>query len=133
MTNAQQSGRDGPCPRREVDARLDDIVREHGVRILWAIESGSRALEFPSPDSDFDCRFFSARAPADHARLFPPRDMIETPLTETLDVNGWDVGKATRLLLNGNAVVVEWQTSPIVYRGDPGFPTAPSCKPFPSG
>ena len=61
--------------------------------------------------------------PAPDAYLSPwqPRDVIETPLEGELDVNGWDLGKALKLLLKGNAVVIEWLTSPIVYRGDPAF------------
>lgn len=105
----------------EVDARLDSVVAEHDVRILWAIESGSRAWGFPSPDSDFDCRFLFVRRSRDYLRLFPLRDVIETPLTTVLDVNGWDLAKAIKLMLNGNAVIVEWLTSPIVYRGDAAF------------
>ncbi len=54
--------------------------------------------------------------------LWPQRgDVIETPLDGLLDVNGWDVGKALRLIVKGNAVAIEWLRSPIVYRGDPVF------------
>jgi len=38
-----------------------------------------------------------------------------------LDVNGWDLGKALKLLLKGNAVIVEWLKSPIAYGVDAGF------------
>jgi uncharacterized protein len=48
-----------------IDARLDQICREHGVSIPLAIESGSRAGGFPSPDSDYDCRFVFVR-PINH-------------------------------------------------------------------
>ena len=104
-----------------VDRLLADIRLVEGVHLPWAIESGSRAWGFPSPDSDYDCRFLYVR-PADHAlSLWPRRDVIETPLVGDMDVNGWDLSKALRLLLKGNAVVVEWLTSPIVYSGDPVF------------
>ncbi len=43
------------------------------------------------------------------------------PLSGDLDVNGWDVAKALRLMLKGNAVVLEWLRSPIAYRCDPAF------------
>ncbi len=49
---------------------------------------------------------------------WPKRDVIETPLEGDLDVNGWELGKTIKLLLKGNAVVIEWLTSPIIYRGD---------------
>jgi predicted nucleotidyltransferase len=105
-----------------IDARLNSLVDEH-VDVLLAIESGSRAWGFPSPDSDYDCRFIYARRRDDYLKLFPPRDVIEFPLGDALDVNGWDLGKALRLLLKGNSVVIEWLTSPFVYAGDAGFRT----------
>jgi predicted nucleotidyltransferase len=104
-----------------IDVRLDGIAREHGVSIPLAIESGSRAWGFPSPDSDYDCRFVFVRPPEHYMTLFPLRDVIETPLTEVFDVNGWDIAKALKLLLSGNAVIVEWLTSPIIYRADAAF------------
>lgn len=105
----------------DIDARLETVEREHGVEILLAIESGSRAWGFPSPDSDYDCRFVFIRPQQDYLTLFPKRDVIETPLTEVFDVNGWDLAKALKLLHAGNAVIVEWLTSPIVYRANPHF------------
>ncbi|MFY0409040.1 DNA polymerase beta superfamily protein [Solicola sp. PLA-1-18] len=105
----------------QVDARLAGVVAEHGVRVPWAIESGSRAWGFPSPDSDYDCRFLYVRPTRDYLTCWPPRDVIETPLDAVLDVNGWDVQKAVQLLLRGNATVTEWLRSPIVYDGDSAF------------
>lgn len=105
----------------EIDARLDAIARDEPVTLGLAIESGSRAWGFPSPDSDYDCRFVFIRPRQHYLSLFAKRDVIETPMTGILDVNGWDLAKALRLLLNGNAVVVEWLMSPIVYRADTAF------------
>lgn len=104
-----------------IDARLDDVATSHGVRVGWAIESGSRAWGFPSPDSDYDCRFLYLRPIADHLTPWPARDVIETPLDAVLDVSGWDLRKAVALLVDGNATVVEWLASPIVYRGEEGL------------
>ena len=79
-----------------IQARLDEVERDHGVRVLWAVESGSRAWGFPSPDSDYDCRFFYVRRHDDYLSPWRPRDVIETPLDDVLDVNGWDLIKAIR-------------------------------------
>lgn len=110
-----------PTVAAEIDNRLDRVSAEHAVVVPWAIESGSRAWGFPSPDSDYDCRFIFIRPATDYLSLWQKRDVIETPLDKVFDVNGWDLAKALRLLLKGNAVVVEWLRSPIVYRGDPEF------------
>jgi predicted nucleotidyltransferase len=99
-----------------VDSALAAIRQEHGVRIPLAIESGSRAWGFPSPDSDYDCRFLFVRPAEELVTLWLPRDVIELPLSSELDINGWDLRKALTLLLKGNAVVLEWLTSPIVSR-----------------
>jgi predicted nucleotidyltransferase len=107
-----------PSVVAQIDQRLDGVERDDGVRILWAIESGSRAWGFPSPDSDYDCRFLYVRPVDEYLELRRRRDVIETPLDHILDVNGWDLRKALGLLVKGNATVGEWLRSPIVYRGD---------------
>lgn len=104
-----------------IDARLDKICLDHGVSIPLAIESGSRAWGFPSPDSDYDCRFVFVRPIEQHLSPWLRRDVIETPLEGEFDVNGWDLSKAIKLLLKGNAVIIEWLLSPIVYRGQTWF------------
>ena len=104
-----------------VDARLAGVERDESVGILWAIESGSRAWGFPSPDSDYDCRFFYLRSRDSYLSPWPARDVIETPLDKIFDVNGWDLAKALRLLVKGNATVTEWLRSPIVYSGSELF------------
>ena len=104
-----------------IDALLDRIADEHRVFLPLAIESGSRAWGFSSPDSDYDCRFVFVRRVAAHVTPWPARDVIEFPPEDDLDANGWDLGKALRLLLKGNAVVVEWLRSPVVYRGQAWF------------
>lgn len=105
----------------EIDARLASVAEEFDVTVLLAIESGSRAWGFPSPDSDYDCRFIYVRRPESYLSLWPVRDVIETPLDKVFDVNGWDVAKALQLLVKGNATVIEWLRSPIVYAGDELF------------
>ncbi|QJW36673.1 DNA polymerase beta superfamily protein [Cellulosimicrobium protaetiae] len=110
-----------PAVVRRVDARLDRVVRDERVAIPLAVESGSRAWGFPSPDSDYDCRFVHVRSQADYLDPWPRRDVVETPLDAVLDVNGWDLLKAVRLLVRGNATLLEWLRSPIVYRADVAF------------
>lgn len=101
-----------------IDERLAAIEREHKVRIVLAVESGSRAWGFPSPDSDYDCRFIFIRRLNEYLSPWQRRDVVEVPLEGVLDINGWELGKALKLALKGNAVVIEWLQSPTVYGGD---------------
>ncbi|HUL09384.1 MAG TPA: nucleotidyltransferase domain-containing protein [Candidatus Acidoferrum sp.] len=102
-----------------VRRKLAEIERAQGVRILFAVESGSRAWGFPSPDSDYDVRFVY-RHPRDwYLSLVERRDVIEVPLdADDHDISGWDIRKAMQLLLRSNPPLYEWLVSPIVYRED---------------
>jgi len=44
----------------QIQTELRTVEREHGVRVLLAVESGSRAWGFASRDSDYDVRFIYA-------------------------------------------------------------------------
>lgn len=102
--------------RSAIDAEISRIEREENVRILFAIESGSRAWGFPSPDSDYDVRFVYARPVDWYLTIAPGRDVIERPITDELDISGWDIKKALGLLIKPNPVMLEWLSSPIHYR-----------------
>lgn len=43
--------------RELIVRKLRQIEKEYNVRVLLAVESGSRAWGFASPDSDYDVRF----------------------------------------------------------------------------
>lgn len=105
----------------EIVRKLDEIEAAEHVRILYAAESGSRAWGFASKDSDYDVRFIYVRRQSDYLRLNPVRDVIEWQLDEVLDINGWDVSKALRLLHASNPTLFEWCQSPIVYRRLPAW------------
>lgn len=47
----------------EIHSRIQGAEREHGVRVRLALESGSRAWGFESPNSDLDTRFIDAGQP----------------------------------------------------------------------
>jgi len=96
--------------------KLDEIEKTENVRIIHAVESGSRAWGFPSPDSDYDVRFIYIRPLEYYLRLEKNRDVIEYQLDKTLDINGWDLQKALRLLYKSNPTLFEWNNSPIVYK-----------------
>ena len=95
--------------------KLKEIEQNENIRILHAVESGSRAWGFPSPDSDYDVRFIYIRSPEFYLKLEKTRDVIELPINDMLDINGWDLNKALRLLHSSNPTLFEWMSSPVIY------------------
>ncbi|MES2708716.1 MAG: nucleotidyltransferase domain-containing protein [Verrucomicrobiota bacterium] len=100
---------------------LAEIERTEDVRVLYACESGSRAWGFASTDSDFDVRFLYVHRRDWYLSIDERRDVIERPISEDLDISGWDLRKALGLLRKSNPPLLEWLKSPIVYRRDPVF------------
>lgn len=102
-----------------IPAKLKEIETQENIRIIHCVESGSRAWGFASPDSDYDVRFIYVRPAEYYLRLDKTRDVIEWQLDDTLDINGWDLQKALRLLHSSNPTLFEWNSSPIVYKTTP--------------
>lgn len=104
---------------KEIQDNLDTIEKKYNVKILLAVESGSRAWGFASPDSDYDVRFIYRHDMEEYLRIDPMKDVIEWQLDEVLDINGWDLKKALLAFGKGNPNVMEWANSPIIYRKAP--------------
>ncbi len=100
-----------------IKQQLLNLEREEVVRIIYACESGSRAWGFPSKDSDYDVRFLYVHPPDWYLSvdLEDKNDVIEWPLDGLLDLSGWDLRKALRLLRKSNPPLLEWLNSPIIY------------------
>ncbi|NUT82938.1 nucleotidyltransferase domain-containing protein [Pseudomonas brassicacearum] len=109
--------------REEVQDRLRRAENEHEVKILLAVESGSRAWGFASPNSDYDARFIYVNKPEWYLSvgLEEQRDVIEYPIIDDMDINGWDLRKALRLFWKSNPGFVEWVQSTIVYERSGSF------------
>lgn len=99
----------------EIFESIRDIENKHQVKVVYACESGSRAWGFPSQDSDYDVRFIYVCTVDRYLSVFEQRDVIEEPITDLLDVNGWDLKKALKLMYKSNPALLEWLQSPIVY------------------
>jgi len=102
--------------QRVIRDALERIEGEGEVRVLYAVESGSRAWGFASKDSDWDVRFLYLRRPEWYLSIRRRRDVLEYPLADGLDVSGWDLKKALGLFAKSNPPLLEWLRSPIVYR-----------------
>lgn len=101
--------------QKSILQELRIIEAEEDVRILYACESGSRAWGFPSKDSDYDVRFLYVRRPEAYLSIFEQRDVIERPINDMLDINGWDLKKGLNLFRKSNPPLLEWLQSPIRY------------------
>ena len=103
--------------KERIRAQLAEIEAAENVHILYACESGSRAWGFASNDSDWDVRFVYLRTTDWYLSidLEHKRDVIEKPVSDLLDISGWDLRKALWLFRKSNPPLIEWLHSPIVY------------------
>ena len=103
--------------RTAITAELTRIEKTCDCEILLAVESGSRAWGFPSRDSDYDVRFVYVHRPEWYLSVDTELrlDVIEKPITDELDISGWDIRKTLRLFAKSNPPLLEWLGSPIVY------------------
>jgi uncharacterized protein len=102
--------------RDRIIAELQNIEKRENVRVLYAVESGSRAWGFPSQDSDYDIRFLYVRPLSFYLSIVTGRDVIEQPIDARLDISGWDLRKALQLFQRSNPSVLEWLHSSMIYR-----------------
>lgn len=107
--------------KHEILTALAEVERQHAVRVLLAVESGSRAWGFASRDSDYDVRFIYVHPRDWYLRISEQRDVIEPLGEELLDPSGWELRKALRLFSKCNLALNEWLNSPIVYRESEGL------------
>jgi predicted nucleotidyltransferase len=104
-----------------IKENLSNIEKEHGIKILYACESGSRAWGFPSKDSDYDVRFIYMKPKDWYLSIDDHKDTLEFPINDVLDISGWDIRKTLKLFRSSNAVIYEWLQSPIVYKQESDF------------
>lgn len=101
--------------REKILDALAQIGSTRNVKILYAVESGSRAWGFASQDSDYDVRFVYVHPTEWYLSINEGRDVIDVAPSEQLDISGWDVRKALALFRKSNPPLLEWLGSPIIY------------------
>lgn len=83
--------------KQRIIDELKRIEQSYGVKIVYAVESGSRAWGFPSQDSDYDVRFIYVPKKEWYFSIEQERDVIEEPIHDLLDISGWELRKTLRL------------------------------------
>ena len=99
-----------------IQQQLTTLEHTQQIKILYAVESGSRAWGFASQNSDWDVRFIYVHPPEWYLRIDHTRDCIEQMLPDDLDLSGWELQKTLRLFRKSNPPLLEWLRSPIVYQ-----------------
>jgi hypothetical protein len=99
----------------EIKKELGRLEAEHEIKILLAVESGSRAWGVASGDSDWDVRYIYINRLEWYLKIDPLKDSQEEILPNDLDLSGWELKKALRLFRKSNPPMLEWLRSPIVY------------------
>lgn len=73
--------------QKEIQDNLNSIEEKYNIRILLAVESGSRAWGFASPDSDYDVRFiYMHKAEDKYDRQFLAESWEETMPATVSDI-----------------------------------------------
>jgi uncharacterized protein len=101
--------------KEKILTEIKKIEKQFDVKICLAVESGSRAWGFPSKDSDYDVRFIYVHKKDWYLSIDQMRDVIELPINNLLDINGWELRKALKLFRKSNPPLMEWLHSGIVY------------------
>lgn len=100
----------------KIREKISELEQKEQIKVIYAIESGSRAWGFASYNSDYDVRFIYVRNPEFYLKLEKTKDFIEYELNETFDINGWDISKTLKLLHCSNPTLFEWSNSPYIYK-----------------
>jgi predicted nucleotidyltransferase len=99
----------------EIQKELLKLEAQHDIKILYAVESGSRAWGFASTDSDWDVRYIYIHRIDWYLKIDDNKDNQEKILPNDIDLAGWELKKALRLFRKSNPPLLEWLRSPIVY------------------
>ncbi|SDD83711.1 Predicted nucleotidyltransferase [Dyadobacter soli] len=100
----------------EIQQELSRLEAQHDIKILYAVESGSRAWGFASVNSDWDVRYIYVHRPEWYLKIDDKKDNQDEILPNDIDLAGWELRKALRLFRKSNPPMLEWLDSPIVYR-----------------
>lgn len=102
----------------QIEAFLDKLAEENNIGILLAVEAGSRSRGFESPNSDWDVRIIYDHSLDWYLSIQNRPEVLDLFTRDGIDLMGWDIKKALRLLKKSNPTLLEWLQSPLIYRSN---------------
>ena len=99
--------------KERIMAKLSELETEYQMRILLAVESGSRAYGCASDDSDYDIRLIYVYPLERYLTLSAPPDSISV-MEGDLDICGWELRRALSHASKSNATFWEWMRSRVI-------------------
>jgi hypothetical protein len=100
--------------KKKIISLIRKIEKKNGIKVLFAVESGSREWGFASEDSDYDVRCVHLSKKDRYLSLNPPSEQIDC-MEGNIDIVSWDIRKFFSLFLKSNPTVSEWLSSNSVY------------------
>jgi uncharacterized protein len=113
--------------KQKIKGICENLEKEKGIKILFAVENGSRAWRMDSKDSDYDVRFVFVRPIEKYIQINKSEDIIMAAFDKeikpcsvegaVIDLSGFDIFKYAKMLSSSNPTAIEWLMSDIVYKG----------------
>lgn len=108
--------------RDKIMTLLRNLEKQHDIKILMAVNYGSRCFGYSSAKSDWDIRFIYVHRPEWYFSIAKTEDVIELILEEEhLDIEGYDLKKALTLLAKTNPIESDWLHTNDYYILDKDF------------
>src|SRR3989338_1585070 len=114
--------------KEKIKKICQSIEKEKSIKILFAVENGSRAWRISSKDSDYDVRFVFVRPLSEYVQINRPSEVINLFFDKNgkqvgaesalIDVSGFDVFKYVKMLSSSTPTSIEWLGSDIIYYGE---------------
>ena len=101
--------------KQNIIDKLRHVETTHDVKIIHAIESGSRGWGFAAANADYDCRFIYVHRQEHYLSVFERKEFIEYEVDETYDIKGYDLKRALSYIVKSQATINEWLSSNAVY------------------
>jgi len=101
--------------KNQIMQKLHETEETHQVKIILAIESGSRGWGFAAENADYDCRFIYVHKKDWYLSVLDNPDFIEYPVDEVFDIKGYDITRALKYIMKPQAVMHEYLSSNEVY------------------